>query len=241
MDLLPIAEFAANQSPSATTGMSPFFLNKGYDPRMSFSAPRQLPGSTRQRIQFGKASSIAISMEDILHKARLAMSLSQKRATEQTDKSRKLCEYTAGDLVWLSTRHVNTERPSKKLDDKMIGPFKVLSQHGVSYRLELPSSMKIHDVFHASLLRRAPAQPLPGQLAEPQGPVVVDNNDEWEVDDILDSRYFGRNKRLQYRAKWTGHEPDATWYEAKDFQNATDVVRDYHLRYPGKPAPRSTQ
>ena len=30
--LLPLAEFAYNNSPNATTGVSPFFANKGYDP-----------------------------------------------------------------------------------------------------------------------------------------------------------------------------------------------------------------
>src|SRR5207245_2580774 len=34
-DLLPLAEFAYNNAPSATTGVSPFFANKGYHPNIS--------------------------------------------------------------------------------------------------------------------------------------------------------------------------------------------------------------
>ena len=34
-ELLPLAEFAYNNAPSATTGISPFFTNKGYHPNLS--------------------------------------------------------------------------------------------------------------------------------------------------------------------------------------------------------------
>ena len=33
-ELLPLAEFAYNNAPSATTGVSPFFANKGYHPNL---------------------------------------------------------------------------------------------------------------------------------------------------------------------------------------------------------------
>ena len=34
-ELLPLAEFAYNNAPSATTGVSPFFANKGYNPSIT--------------------------------------------------------------------------------------------------------------------------------------------------------------------------------------------------------------
>jgi len=34
-ELLPLAEFAYNNAPSTTTGVSPFFTNKGYHPNLS--------------------------------------------------------------------------------------------------------------------------------------------------------------------------------------------------------------
>jgi hypothetical protein len=137
--------------------------------------------------------------------------------------------------VFLSSRNINTTRPSKKLDDKMLGPFKVLEAVGTSYRLQLLSTMRIHDVF--SLLRKAANDPLPGQTNEPPQPVVVDDEDEWEVDDILDSRLFGRGKRLQYKVKWKGIDQDLDWYNADggEFDNCQDLVDDFHRRYPTKP------
>ena len=48
--------------------------------------------------------------------------------------------------------------------------------------------MRIHNVFHASLLSLAPANRLPGQNNPPLDPIRIGDHDEWEVADILDSR-----------------------------------------------------
>jgi len=57
------------------------------------------------------------------------------------------------DMVWLLLRNIKTTRPSKKLDYKKIGPFKILAKIGTSaYKLALPPSMAIHNTFHISPL-----------------------------------------------------------------------------------------
>lgn len=143
-----------------------------------------------------------------------------------------------GDRVWLSTKNIRTARPSKKLDHKQIGPYKIIKKIGsASYELELPSSMKIHSVFHSSLLRLVDENPMPNQIPEPPPPVIVENENEWEVEEILDSRLFYR--RLQYRVKWKGYPPDDTWYNADGFDNASELVRLFHQRYPRKPKLRA--
>jgi IS30 family transposase len=40
--LLPLAEFAYNNAPSDTTGISPFFANKGYHPNLSVHPERDI-------------------------------------------------------------------------------------------------------------------------------------------------------------------------------------------------------
>ena len=37
----------------------------------------------------------------------------------------------------------------------MIGPYKIKKLVSLSYQLELPASMKIHDIFYPSLLQKA--------------------------------------------------------------------------------------
>lgn len=62
---------------------------------------------------------------------------------------------------------------------------------------------------------------------------MVDDEDEWEVDDIPDSRLFGKGKWLQCRVKWKGRGQDLDWYNADEgeFDNCQDLVDDFHRRY----------
>ena len=115
--------------------------------------------------------------------------------TQAADRHRKnVEEYKIGDKAWLLTKNINTEKPSKKLDHKMIGPFTIKQLVGTSYQLDLSTSIKIHDVFHPSLLRKASTDPLPGQHNDPAPPVIVNNKEKWEVNDILDARKKGGKK-----------------------------------------------
>jgi hypothetical protein len=80
--------------------------------------------------------------------------------------------FEVGGKVWLSAKHIQTARPSKKLDYKRLGPFKVTKViNRNAYRLELPYSMKVHNVFHVSLLDRY-SGPVPGQQPSDPPPCV---------------------------------------------------------------------
>jgi len=83
-----------------------------------------------------------------------------------------------GDKVWLSAKHIQTTRPSKKLDYKKLGPFKVTKViNRNAYRLELPNPMKVHNVFHVSLLDRY----VPGQQpSDPQPAISAEDPDDEE-------------------------------------------------------------
>ena len=108
-------------------------------------------------------------------------------------------EYRVGDKVWLSTKNIQTERPSKKLDHKRIGPYRIKELVGSSYRLDLPTSMRIYDVFHPSFLRQAAEDPLLGQHNDPPPLVVVNDEEEWEVDDILNAKKHGQRVLFQVK------------------------------------------
>ena len=97
-----------------------------------------------------------------------------------------------GQKVWLLRRHVQTTRPSSKLDVRRLGPFDIIEKVGLSdFRLELPPSMKIHPVFHISLLEPHVANTFPGRVVEVPLPIQVDGLPEFEVNS-LDTRFRRR-------------------------------------------------
>ena len=100
-------------------------------------------------------------------------------------------------------------------------------------RLRLPESVRLHPVFHVSLLEPAANDPYPGQLQPPPPPVEVDGEEEWLVDDILDARIRYRN--LQYLVKWTGYDQPA-WEDATNV-NGLQAVDNFHQAHPDKPSP----
>jgi hypothetical protein len=87
-----------------------------------------------------------------------------------------------GDPVYLLRKNLKTKRLSTKLDYTKLGPFKILKVIGkTTYKLKLPASMRIHPVFHISLLEPAPRNATP--IVPELDPESQDN--EYEVDDIL--------------------------------------------------------
>ena len=96
--------------------------------------------------------------------------------------------------------------------------------------------MKVHPVFHVSLLEPAATNPLPGQVQPVPPPIIVDDEPECEVDEIVDSLFRGRT--LEYLAHWVGFD-ELTWEPADLFANAPSVVKRFYTSYPTKPRPRT--
>ena len=226
--LLPEAEFAYNNSRNATTGMTPFMALMGYNPSRDLAGhdPQVDVPAVSERIE--ELRRVRRDMEANWARAvKSQASYHNQRTRPQT--------YCVGDMVYLSARNIRTRRPNKKLDHKYHGPYKVLTLVGTqAYRLQLPDSMKIHPVFHVSLLE--PARRRSDCDTAPPPAVVVDGAEEFEVDQVLDSRV--EHNHLRYLVKWTGcDDSENSWEDADNVAGAPDLVRRFHESYPSKPAP----
>ena len=147
--------------------------------------------------------------------------------------------FDIGDRVWLLRRHIKTTRPCDKLDYRRLGPFRINGKiNDVTFCLDLPPQLRIHPVFHSSLLEPYQDSTVPGRIKPPPPPIELEGGLEYEVAAILQSNIV-RNK-LYYLVDWLGYSPsERTWEPIENVNNARALLDDFHRQYPDKPGPQS--
>jgi hypothetical protein len=218
--------------------MTPFFANFGYSPKWTTSL-----NDLGDLADIPAVAEKVKALDEVHELCRKNINLANESyAKYYNAKRREGTEFQVGDKVLLSLENVRTRRPAKKLDIRYAGPYRISEKVGSrSFRLELPSSLDIHNVFHISLLRPF-AEPIPGQLAEPPGPVEVDDDGaRYEVARVVDSRLSRNKKKIEYHVEWVGYEGTdeaATWQPAENLEGAQEEVEKFHLANPTKPSPK---
>jgi transposase InsO family protein len=228
-DLLPLAEFAYNSAHHTSIGMSPFYCNFGFHPRMTLTL---LDGTSPS------AHNHVVRMQEIHEQAASSIPAALERHAYWANKRRiEAPTFNVGDKVWLLRRHIHTTRPSSKLDAKKLGPFVIERKIGsAAYRLNLPGTMQVHPTFHVSLLEKYVPNRFPErQIAAPPPPIVQPGgNLGYIAEKILDSRL--NHGRLDYFIHWQGYPiEDRTWAWADDWPDHDPLVIDYHSANPTKP------
>ncbi len=102
----------------------------------------------------------------------------------------------------------------------------------VNYRLKLPTQWSIHDVFHIDLLTPYRETDLHGSNYSRLAPDLIDNEEEYKVEKILDSWQFGRGRKKQYLIKWKGYpDSDNEWVDKQNV-HAPEAIREFENRNP---------
>lgn len=219
-DLLPSAEFAYNNATQDSTKMSPFFANYGYHPRSKILIPTttKVPRA-EERIEDLDAINAALREELDRAKERYKRYADRKRVAPPT--------FSVGDKVWLSHRNISSARSSPKLEYRKLDPFTIAQKLSpLVFRLNLPPAMKIHPVFHVSLLERYIVNSIPGRTQPPPPPVIISNEAEYIVHDILDAKLV--RGRLHYLVDWEGYSPAERSWEPTSNIHANQLIRDFH-------------
>ena len=155
-ELLPITEFTFNNAPSATTGISPFFANKGYHPALTVHPKRDIASA--------HAWEFAIDLQE-LHSTLKSEIASAQQCYQRSANSHRLPapKFEVGQKVFVKAQFFHTTQPSKKLSEKYLSPYEIITQLGtVSFTLQLPDSMHaVHPVFHVSMLEPSTPNPFP--------------------------------------------------------------------------------
>src|SRR6202040_4155824 len=176
-------------------------------------------------------------MEKIREKTESALKRSQETMKKNYDRKRSQArEYRAGDKVWLEGTNIRTDRPTGKLDDKRHGPFEVIKKEGKSvYRLRLPTTWKkIHLVFNESLLTPFVPANFPSQKKlEPPPPIIVEGEEEYEVEELMDSKVV--RGKIKYLVKWKGYPDKADCTGEPEEKILKDNRKEFHEKHSGAP------
>ena len=131
-------------------------------------------------------------METAIEEAKSAIAKAQQEYALYYNRRRTPAPvFRKGDRVFLDASDISTDRPSEKLGNLRYGPLEVEEKvRPASYRLKLPHEMHcLHPVFPVVKLTPVPEEPFPGrQQPTPPPPIIVDNVEEYEVEEILNSR-----------------------------------------------------
>jgi len=225
VELLPMAQLAYNSAPSESTGLSPFQLAYGTEMEVVPITDPDDPSPA--------AAERAIRLLDMQDKARLDLQFYQQNMARYANRRRiEGPILKEGDRVYLLRRNIKSDKPSKKLDAVKLGPFKIKTKRGpVNFELQLPKQMRIHPVFHISLLE--PAAPDAALQTEPS-PIDPDCEEPvYTVNRIVDDAWIdGQHK---YLVQWKGYSHTETTWETKDSFTTEAPVQSYLRRKSRRP------
>ena len=131
----------------------------------------------------------------------MALGKAQEEVKKYTDRKRREAdEYKVGDLVMLNTKDLKYHmvgRRTEKLMERFVGPYKIKKIVSTNMvKLELPSTIKIYPVVNVSRIRKYIGQ-VEGQKREQPALVIIEEEEEWEVERILNKRQIrGKDKYL---------------------------------------------
>ncbi|KAF8748806.1 hypothetical protein RHS01_10558 [Rhizoctonia solani] len=211
---LPMAEFAYNNVVHSSTGKTPFKALYSWEPTLTPSnVPTDVP----------EANGLTQTMEKQWNKVESALWQSKSQMTARERGS--LLEFEVGEEAWLDAKNVNLKTLSPKLTEQRLGPFKVIEKiSNQAYQLELPPTMRIHNVFYVGLLSKV-KRDKKCTFENCPPPVTVDREEEYKVEGITDAKEH--NRKWFFRVKWKGYgSKENTWEPQENLKNAKDFLKE---------------
>ncbi|GBG79229.1 hypothetical protein CBR_g29281 [Chara braunii] len=245
------AEIPYNHAVSPATGMSPYYCDLGYHPRVpvDFLRPSQMHPDTSCPALDDWVSHVTLLMKA----AHEHIAASQTRMAARANRSRMDHPFKVGDDVLIDVHHLQLEADTlRKFRRRFFGPCRILQAVGsdtasspVSFRVKLLDDLcqaRVHDVYHVSLLRpyRRPSERFVGRPYERPPPIMVDDHEEFLVSDIIGRRVTDDNPpHVEYLVRWKRYpDEEATWEPLEHLQHARMLVRVYdRARRAGSTAP----
>ena len=229
-----MAEFAHNNAKNASTGHTPFELNCGFHPRMSYVK------DVDPRSQSKLVDKLSAELRELMIVCRENLHHAQELQKRGHDKGVKPRSYAPGNKIWLNSKYIKTKH-NRKLEAKFFGPFRMLHPVGKqAYKPELLKKWRIHDVFHVSLLEQDTTRK--GRVDDENVELDAgDENGEYEVEAIQDSKVYARGSEsghllgLYYLVSWKEYpEEENTWEPVSAVQHLKKLISSFYKNHPDK-------
>ena len=219
---LSLIEFAYNNAWQELIKTTPFMLNYDQHPLTPLTC-----GINRCHVPAAK--DFTQSMFSTLQEAKKHLLAAQDRQKPFVDKKRCEISFEVGMQVLLSTSNIKLKTlGSRKLLPRWIGPFKIVIRvDKVAYKLDLLDTLKIHPVFHVSLLKLYRAlgnvQPLPPPILEEEDDDLLYDVERVPAHEIRDSC---TRPQKNYLIKWLGYGLEHnSWEPEKNL--SLEVLKEY--------------
>jgi hypothetical protein len=221
---LPLAQYTRNSWPNTTTKKTPFDLLIGYTPQ------------AHQPARTSSLPTVETRLTTIKEARKATQEAQQKAQTSWIKENLRHHEYDIGSQVWLEGTNLKLpENMTKKLSPRQYRPFGVAAKISpVAYTLDLPPHWKIHPTFHASLLTpyQETTQHRPNFLEPP--PDIMSREEEWEVEQIIKTHLFGRNKKRQYLVRWEGYSPAHDQWINEEDMSTSELIEEFQNQHPNE-------
>jgi hypothetical protein len=193
-----------------------------FEPRPSGRTRRggKCPGAQ----EFFKKIQIAIT------EARINLEAAQQRQKAYADTKRREVKFKVEDVVLVSTQNLSIKKGStRKLLPRFMGPFSVIKEiNDVTMKVDLPNKLRMHDVFHVSLLRHYIEGKSP---RSPPIPVVLAGEHEFVVEKIIkhdNIKVSSKKTQLECLIRWKGYTDEHdTWEIMDSLHNCPEIVAQY--------------
>ncbi|MBW0519747.1 hypothetical protein O181_059462 [Austropuccinia psidii MF-1] len=92
-----------------------------------------------------------------------------------------------------------------------------------------------------SLLELVKQSSIPNKNQLPPPPILLEEQEEWEVAQVLDSKL--KRGKLWYLLEWKGFSEDpeiGMWEQASNLTNSPKLFKDFRSLYPDNPGPNTS-